>query len=187
MYAFQKKQDESAKTTVFYEAIRGFPVGEILGFEKIKVSTGFDVQGENRSLVYNANKRLLINDKKMLQSVRGVGYKMATPQEQVSHAANRRIRGSRQFKKGVAEISNVDVTSMTDEEKRNQMHMVNHLSTLLSASRKRSLESLVQTKKAKESIEKAVVSQNEAISQVDAIQKQLNELTKKLKTSSDVK
>ena len=175
----QLKKDEPSQAQVFYEAIKDFPVSSTLGFDKLKHITGFDVKGRHRDLIYRANKLLLSNHNKMLKNVRGSGYKMATPEEQLKAASFRKVRAGRQVRKGQMEAVHIDTSKLSDEQKKQQVFLVNHLSTMLSMSRKRSAVSLEQTKEAKKHIVKAEGMQKEALRQIDEMQRQLKNLAGK--------
>ncbi len=174
------KHEGPSQAQVFFEAIQGFEVGEEFSYEKLRSITGFDVKGRNRPLIYRANKILLQKQSVMLKNIRGVGYKLATPEEQLKSAGFRRVRAGRQAKKGQMEAVNLDTSSMTDEQKKQQVFLINHLSTMLSVSRKRSLVSLEQTREAKKHIQSAEDMQKEALRQIDNMQKQINNLTSRL-------
>lgn len=172
-------QEGPSKVEAFYDAIRNVEVGKDLSYDQIRTMTGFDVLSDGRYLIYQANKRLLQDDKKHLQNIKGHGYKMATPQEQMAHASKRRVRASRQTRKGILEASNLDTSKMSQDEKQKQVHLLNHMNTMLSVSRKRSAAGLQETQKARKNIEKAEIFQQEAIQEMDRIRQQLHDLTQK--------
>ena len=175
----QFKKDEPSQAQVFYEAIKDVRINEKLTFSQLQAVTGFDVQGKHRELMYRANKILLNNHQKLLKKVRGGGYKMATPEEQLKAAGFRKLRAGRQVRKGQMEAVNLDTSKLNDEQKKYQVFLVNHLSTMLSMSRKRSAVSLEQTKEAKKHIVKAEGMQKEALRQIDEMQRQLKNLAGK--------
>ncbi len=175
----QLKKGEKSQAQVFYEAIQSFPVNSEFPYDKIRLITGFDVKREHRGLIYKANKLLLNNNNKMLKNVRNVGYKMANPEEQLKAASFRKIRAGRQVRKGQMEAVNIDISKLSDEQKKQQVFLVNHLSTMLSMSRKRSAVSLEQTQEAKKHIVKAEGMQKEALRQIDEMQRQLKNLAGK--------
>lgn len=174
----QIQKDEKSQSQVFYEAIRESPIGEQLTFSQIKSITGFNIS-KHRGVIYRANKLLLENHNKMLKNVRGVGYKMATPEEQLRIASFRKIRAGRQARKGQMEAVNMDSSKLNTEQKKQQVFLINHLSTMLSMSRKRSAVSLEQTKEAKKHIVRAEGMQKEALRQIDEMQRQLKNLAGK--------
>ena len=178
---FSEEYKANSKTTLFYEAVRDYEVGKVLTFEQLRIETGFNIEEYDRWLVYAANKVLLRENKKMLKSVNGVGYKIATPNEQLVHASFRRVRAGRQANRGVSEAVNMDKDKMNEEQKRSQIFLINHLASMLSLSRKRSLQSLSKTQDAKHSITQAEKAQKETVREFDKVYKKLKEIEAQLR------
>ena len=175
----QLMKDGPSQTEMFYGLIKDFPVEEVLSFEKLRQISGFDIQGRHRSLVYRVNKLLLKQHNKMLKNIKNIGYKMATAEEQLKSANFRKVRAGRQVRKGRMEAIHLDNSSLTDEQKKQQMFLINHLSTMLSMSRKRKVVSLEETQEAKKRIIRAEKVQKEDLRELDKMQRQIiNELAK---------
>jgi hypothetical protein len=178
---FSEEYKENSKTTLFYEAVRNYEIGQVLTFEQLKIETGFNIEKYDRWLVYAANKVLLREDKKMLKNVKEVGYKIATPKEQLTHASFRRVRAGRQANRGVTEAVNMDKNKMSEEQKRCQIFLINHLASMLSLSRKRSMQSLSKTQDAKHSIAQAEKVQKETVREFDKVYEKLKEIEAQLR------
>jgi len=175
---FQPK-DEKSKSDIFFESIKDYPVGRLFSYDQLRSLTGFDVKGVDRGVIYDANRKLLTECNKMLKNVRKTGYKIATPQEQLSAGVFRRTRARRQVDKGTVELSNLDVSRLSQEERTRQLMMINHFAAMAQISRKRSLVSLEKTQVAKRNIIEAESEQKAAIREIDEMERQLRSLRKK--------
>lgn len=164
---------EEAQWKPLYKAVKDAEIDHVFTWADLRTITGLDVQ-ERREVIYIANKELLKDNKKMLINVRGKGYKVCPPDEQLNHASNRKTRGCRQFKKGILEVQGLDTKKMSQEEKINAAHLLNHLQMSLRTVRKRNVDALEKTKV-------AVQAQEGAVSRIDEIMEELLMLKGKLK------
>jgi len=142
-----EKTDSEPKWTFLYDAVKDFDYGEFLPFEKLTALTGFNMKSI-RGLIHKTNQHMLKNDSKMLVNVRKKGYKIAAPQEQIAHAANRKTRGTRQLKRGVNELINLETSKMSKDEVVQSVHLLNHIQTSLRVVRSKNVDALVHSKKA---------------------------------------
>lgn len=157
---------------VLYEAVKDAPFSTLYTFEDLNRITGKDTR-ESRGMIYKVNKLLLKNDKKMLVNVKKAGYKIGLPEEQMKHGVGRNVRAKRQLDKGVLELTNIDSSRMSEEEKTRMIHMLNRYQSALSIIRKKNVESLKLT-------EKAVVSQKDTITTLDEIMLRIKNIEKKI-------
>lgn len=122
MSVFFQKTSALSQTEIIYNSVSDIAVGTSLTFEQLTTMSGFE-KARIQMLLTSVNKRLLINHKKMLINIRGIGYKMATHTEQLVHIVKRQKKGDKQFRIANTEASNVDTKKMTPEEK-NQLQLL---------------------------------------------------------------
>jgi len=164
---------EKPQWEIIYDAVKDYPIGSRLNYGQLNAMTGLDVQGKQRAIIYLANNHLLKTHQKMLLNIRDEGYRIAFPPEQVEHAKWRKKRGTRQLKKGVQELINLDTSGMSNDEKTNITHLINHFQTAVTFVRKRNIEALdLQAK----TIEK----QKNGLEEIDKVMGQLAELKRQL-------
>ncbi len=168
----KKTEGEKAKCELFYELVKHREVGEVLTFDMIRAITGFNVRVD-RGVIYGANKLLLENDSKMLISQRGVGYKVALPHEQLGHGAFRRVRASRQVKKGIREISFLRTEDLSAEQRQYLTDTMNRLQMSLRALRKKNVEGIRATQA---SMERQKVSMERQKGTLEGIEKIMAEI-----------
>jgi len=158
-----------AKWVPIYKHAENLPFGTTIPFAELNELASGNVQNGMRGLVYQANKRLLADRRKMLISVRKVGYQVADPEHQLAHAETRKVRGARQIKKGIIEATNLDSKKLSPERDQHRVHFINHMAGILTATRKRVNSGI---KKAEESVKEQKV----ALNQLDEMQRMINEM-----------
>jgi len=119
--------------------------GDFFDWQELSRAIGFDVM-QGRTNIYLANKRLLKDYNKVFLSVRGEGYKIGKPSEQLTHAGERKRRAVRQLNWGRLESEYVDISQLSSEERLRATHMLNHFNSGLSVMRKRNIASIQKTK-----------------------------------------
>jgi hypothetical protein len=108
-----------------YEYIKDFEVDDVISYADISESVGFDVLS-NRSSVYKARKQLLEDTGRYLDIERGVGYKVIDGLDIMKHAKNRHKYAKHQIVKADFETTGIDVTSLTDEDKKKVQDFMVH-------------------------------------------------------------
>lgn len=166
-----------AKWVPIYKHVEHLPFGTTIPFEELNEVAKGNVQNGMRGLVYQANKRLLKDRRKMLISVRKVGYQVADPEHQLDHAETRKLRGTRQIKKGIIEATNLDSKKLSPERDQHRIHFINHMAGILTATRKR-VDSGIR--KAEESVKEQKV----ALNQLEEMQRMINEMRGKFQQAS---
>ena len=157
---------------VLYNAVKDASSNTFYTFDELNRITGKNTRG-SRGMIYKVNKLLLKNEKKMLLNVKNAGYKIGFPEEQMRHGVGRNVRAKRHLDKGTLELTNIDTTSMSEEEKTRMVHMLNRYQSALTIIRKKNVESLNLTKK-------AVVSQEHAITTLDDIMSRIKNIENKM-------
>lgn len=157
---------------ILYDAVKDSAVNTFYSFDELNRITGKDTRG-SRGMIYKVNKLLLKNEKKMLLNVINAGYKVGLPEEQMRHGIGRKVRAKRHLDKGTLELTNIDTTSMSNEEKTRMVHMLNRYQSALTIIRKKNVESLSLTKK-------AVASQEHAITTLDDIMLRIKSIEQKM-------
>ena len=151
----------------FYQGVEQVPVGKVLTFAQL-ADVGFNVR-QDRGLIYSANKYLLENHNKMLISQRKIGYKMAEPTEQMTHAWNRKGRARRQVTKAVLETTHIDTSKLTPDEKRILTDRELYLKQQLRALRGRNIAAQKVAKEAIVKVQKSVSIQEDVNTQIDKL------------------
>lgn len=171
---FFMKEESETKGKIAYEALKDIEPGKLLTYPKLLELTGYDFQGKSRTcIVRSVNRHMLQNDKKMLINVRGIGYKIGLPDEQVSHGKFRKIRAGRQVKSGMQELLNVDTKNMSADERQRLNDLTNHMTTLLRYLRTRTIKGIDKTAQ-------AVDVQKENLKQIEKFERQLADFKSKL-------
>jgi len=163
----------------FYNGVASIPVGAVITFEQL-ADVGVNIP-DNRGLIYAANKQLLKDHNKMLISQRTVGYKMAEPSEQMKHAWNRKSSARRQVTKAVLEITHIDTTKLTADERKLLTDREVYLKQQLRGLRLRNIEAQRFAKQAISRVEKSVEIQQESLNRIDQLIAEAEDIRKKLK------
>lgn len=168
------KDGSETKSKIAYDILKSISPGTTLNYSQLYSMTGFDFQGKSRGYLIRAiNRCMLKNDQKMLINERSIGYKVALPNEQVSHGKFRKVRAGRQVKFGMQELLNVNSKDMSIEERQRLNDLTNHMTTLLRYLRTRTIKGIDKTVQ-------AVDVQKDNLKQLEIFEKQLANLKKKL-------
>lgn len=127
-----KPKGEEAVWKKIYDYVVSLPVGEVITFNDIAEMIEDDFV-KNRSSVYRANKELMKNDKRILVSARGVGYKVEEGVDHLIHAEERHTKANRQIKMANFEALNINTKVMSIEEKNRWSQFLAWNGTVLSA------------------------------------------------------
>lgn len=128
-----------------FDGISQTPVGTILGYDIITQMMGYDIR-KKRTVIYATNKILMRERKVILVNIPRVGYKVATPTEQMIQASTRPKRAKIQIRKGLAEATNVNTHDMSLEDKENRMRLMLQLQNMLAVAKKKNREGMVAHK-----------------------------------------
>lgn len=176
---FTPKGSQS-QTTILYNVVIGLNPEVIYKFDQLEAMTGFK-KDRIQMLMAGVNKKLLKGHNIMMTNVRGVGYKLATPQEQISHAEKRTKKARRQHRTAILELENIDVSKMTPEERKFTREMIGVNQMALRATRSVVRKAYEASEKARKESEKASVSNQEALNTIDSLQSQLDALKKRIR------
>lgn len=106
-----------AEWVLVYEALTKLGVGDTLPFEDLDALLGRDFRND-RNPIYRATKELEVNDKRTVDSVRGVGYRIVEAREHEGLARRHHKRSRRQLTKAVAKAASADRAALTVEERK---------------------------------------------------------------------
>lgn len=122
-----------------------------------------------RAPIYDAERRLLTDDRRMLVNVRGVGYRIAEAREHITAANANQRRAKRQIRKGVAKLQHTDRSALTHDERTVNDYALTTLS--------RQQDMLTRLKTRADMVEKALKQERRERSSSDAmLQEQVDEL-----------
>lgn len=106
-YAYSLFEDAKPGDIISYDSL-----GSILRFDSVKERTKI------QQAVAQAAKKLLVTRKIALESVRGTGYRVVNPNEHVRLSRKQQSKAFKAISKGTAVVTNVDMTSLTENEKK---------------------------------------------------------------------
>ncbi len=106
-----------AEWRIVYDALAKLGVGDTLDFDQLDELLGRDFR-DDRGPIYRAMKELEANDKRTVDSVRGVGYRVVEAREHEGLARRHHKRSRRQLGKAVAKAASADRSAMTAEERK---------------------------------------------------------------------
>jgi len=141
--------------------------GNVFSFDELKETTGLEPV-RLYQLISSVNNKTLPS-KKMLLSVRGHGYKVALPTEQLTSADSRRVRAGRQIHRGIKEATFVDTSGFTAEEKVRRVHLLNKCISSLAVIRR-------PAEKALKAQQTAIRHQEHALAELKRIEGQIEQL-----------
>ena len=170
---FQPKGEKS-QVQIIYEAIEATDYGELITYQRFIELTGFPKE-LIRNAAWGVNKKLLKNRKKYMVNERNIGYRIVEPPEQVKIANFRKTRASRQIKKGLTTILNIDISKLTEEEKQRQAHLLNHLATVHSVVKAKQTKAIIHTEKSLNAQKAALVQLDGLVAEIDALRKRIAE------------
>lgn len=121
---------------VLAEKIMQLNYGDVVQHRDIERITGYSYNGKQyNSIVQSAKKIIIRQSGKMLESIRGVGYRVVMPDNYVDHSLKHYKRGFKEFEKGFSTLNHAPINEMS-EEGRTTYRRVNDRATLLNASMK---------------------------------------------------
>lgn len=115
--AFQK-QGAVSKWSIIYDLFKDKESEFFLSYDQIATMTGFSKSLFVALINNSVNYHLLKKHNKILVNVRGEGYKIANPNEQDKHADGRKRKGRSQIRKAVVELTFIDTSGMSEDQKR---------------------------------------------------------------------
>ena len=162
---------------IVYDIGKTAQIGEVYTWEKLRALTGFDIKvNKYRGLIYKANTHLLKNNNKRFVSVRGFGYKIAPPPEQLNEAQKRGTKASRQMKKGILEATCIDKSKLTNDQKVWTTHLITKYQSTLHIIRKRSAEDIKLHKETVAKNKKAIAQQEATLTMVNSVMEEMQKL-----------
>lgn len=111
---FDPKGAQSERKVV-YDLISAPSVGAIITFQMLNEVLGRDFKSD-RGPLYKARQDLERINKRCLESVPGVGYRVVDGIDQVKLAGRRFVYAGRQINKGLVTVCNVDRNKLSDDE-----------------------------------------------------------------------
>lgn len=122
------------KSEIIVDIISTMKYGEVITHTVISEVIGEPYPSQKyMSTVQKAKKILLSDYGKILESIRGDGYRVVSPDDYVNHSLKHYKRGFNEFQKGSDTLSHAPVKDMT-EEGRNAYRRVNDRAIVLNAS-----------------------------------------------------
>lgn len=100
-----------------YDYLRNLRPGDVVTYEKYEELLGRDLR-DNRYPHNRAVKELEEVDKRTMEAVRSLGYRVIEAGEHVRLARTHERRGHRQIRKGIRKVVCADPALMTDEQRR---------------------------------------------------------------------
>lgn len=104
-----------ARWELLYEMLKDKKPGDVVTFAEMSDALNLDEVLDRQKILGafpRAAKELLEKDLRALESVRGVGYRVAQPQEHLGLAVKHRRRASRALVKGHAKVTHVDMSQL---------------------------------------------------------------------------
>lgn len=146
---FEPNGSES-KWQIIYDLVKDKDVGYFLSMNQLCELTGLG-KGTFQSLITtHVNKHLLEDYNKKLKNVRGRGYKVASPEEQVNdgiHVRRKKIRV--QSKLSLRELKHVPMDELTEAQKNSINHVIDRMEEVF---KKMHLSNMMSQKKQKEAL-----------------------------------
>lgn len=122
------------KSEIIAEVISAMQYGEVITHTTISKIIGEQYPSQKYMSAVQRAKKILLNDYgKILESIRGDGYRIVNPDNYVNHSLKHFKRGFNEFQKGSDTLSHAPIKDMT-EEGRNAYRRVNDRATILHAS-----------------------------------------------------
>lgn len=176
---FNPKDGKQPQWKYIHDALKDYEYGTEFSYAELEDICGLS-RKRIQALKDKTDRELKKSSQKMLVNVRGYGYRIADPWEQVKEAKGHEKKGGRQVKKAREFLDNVDTSEMTNEEKNRLMELTMHMETKLRIVRKKSLKSLDLTQKAKKNSTKSEKVQSETVAELNNLLEQFNALKSKL-------
>lgn len=110
-----KSEDGVAQWEKVYTFFHALPYGYVAEYDEIERVTGIDVRA-NRQPIYRCMKEMEDNDQKTLQSVHGVGYQVANPQDHEALARRHHKSARRQVTKARRKARSANRNLLTSTE-----------------------------------------------------------------------
>jgi hypothetical protein len=104
-----------AEWRVVYDAIKSLPPDTVVTNEQVEEALGRPL-GKNRSPIYRAGQELQRVNHRTLATVRGVGYRIAQPEEHFGLVMERSDRARGQIKRGIAIADATDISKLPKDQ-----------------------------------------------------------------------
>lgn len=169
----EKNPQLEAARDVLFDLGEKSDYGTEFSFEHLLSISGVD-KAQFYQVVRQANRKLITHRSRMFQNVRGIGYKVATPPEQLDHAGRRKIYAMRQIKEAQRQVENLDVSRLSKEEQDRATFQNAIFSSMLSTARKRTLLGITATKVSLKRQEEALGSIEQMKQYIDGLKEKLS-------------
>ena len=110
------RTDWKAHSHALEDVLRNAEYGKSYTFEELTKIAGVDIQ-EHRHLIPTLRRCLLKHHKRLLTSIKGIGYSISMPNQCEKHARDQRVRAYRSTKKAFQICRSVPLDSLTSEER----------------------------------------------------------------------
>ena len=128
--------DNKRKSEILVEALESLHYGDVILHKDISKLIGESYPSQRYNACLSKTKKLLLNKTgKVLESIRGDGYRVVEPDNYVDHSLRHIRRGFNEFQKGSDTLKHAPIKDMT-EEGRESYRRVNDRMTILHASLK---------------------------------------------------
>jgi hypothetical protein len=176
---FNPKDGKQPQWKYIYDVIKDREYGEEFSYVQLESMTGLQphvIQGLKKKV----DRELKKEHKKMLVNIRGFGYKVADPAEQMNAAKGHNGKARRQNDWAEELTKNMDTSKMTLEEKNNLKDLSDKFAIQNRMLRKRSVRGLELAQENTKQSKKIVNHEKKTIEELDGMLEQINALKSKL-------
>lgn len=109
---------DQARWRLLYEILRELDYDEQITYERMAEALDVDPvkdRGTIQVAMYRAAKELSLVNDRSIESVRGVGYRVVTPEEHVSLSRRQQRRSGRALTRAQRHVQHVDLSQMSPE------------------------------------------------------------------------
>lgn len=125
--------ENKKKSEILAEMIINLEYGEVITHTTISQVIQEIYPSQRYMSTVQKTKKILLNDYgRILESIRGDGYRVVKPDDYVNHSLRHYKRGFNEFQKGSDTLTHAPIKDMSDEG-RNAYRRVNDRATLLQA------------------------------------------------------
>jgi hypothetical protein len=117
---FAPKDGEKSQAERVYDLLRGLQPGDVLEYKQVIEVEDLDLQGD-RSPIYGAQKLLEKNDRRTVEAVPNVGYRVVEADEHARLASNHTRKAKRQYGKAKRRVTFVREDELTSDAARAEL------------------------------------------------------------------
>lgn len=106
---------DRARWRILYDILKALNVGDVFTYERMAGVLDLHPQTDRHTLqmsIQRAGKELEVEDKRAIEAVRGVGYRVVEPEHHLVLARQHSRRAGRSLQRGLSKVVNVDLNGV---------------------------------------------------------------------------